>query len=267
MFRLVLILGACWIGLSAPGISTAEEATGALTGRILYDGEPPELPALDVPTTRTTLRDEVYESAEFKRYSGLGLKDESLVISKTGGLKNAVIWISDKKVPIPPVPPNTRLPAPATLTFAKGKLEPQVLAWWAPARPLELANKDPIPINLRSDAYRSQPFNRLLPAAKSVMFSLDAEPRPIFVRCDILHWLPPAILFPCAHPFVAVTDAEGRFTLKNLPLGTWEFTTWHRRSGWLRTTDWPKGRFTQEIKAGEQVLGEIKVPKELFETK
>lgn len=266
MRHMLIVLGCV---LSYPLVCVAEEVakTGTLSGRILYDGDPPPLPLLEVPTTRTSLNDETVEISDFKRYRDLGLKDESLEVSKTGGLKNAVIWISDKAIPVPPLTVDKRLPAPARLTFKAGKLNPQILAWWAPERQLELVNQEPIPINLRSDAYHSQPFNRLVPAEKSAVFPLDGESRPIFVRSDILHWLPPAIIFPCAHPYFAITDDEGRFTLKNLPPGKWEFTTWHRRSGWLRTTDWPKGRFTQQIVAGEQSLGEVKIPKEIFEQK
>lgn len=254
---------------SYPILFAADDAakTGTLSGRILYDGEPPPLPALDVPTTRTTLKGEKFESVEFKKYAGLGLKDESLQVSKSGGLKNAIVWISDKRVPIPPLPDRKESPAPAKLAFVGGKLEPQVLVWWAPERQLELDNREPFTINLRSDAFQSQAFNRVVPPEKSVNFSVDAETRPVFVRSDVFYWLTPAIIFPCAHPYIAVTDEEGRFTIKDLPLGKWEFTTWHRRSGWLRTTDWPKGRFTQEIVAGEQTIGEVKIPAEIFAKK
>ena len=266
MFRLILCFGSlgvclCW----AHSAALAQEKTGTLSGRILYDGEPPPLPALEVPTTRSTQAGEKIESVEFKKYAGLGLKDESLVVSQERGLKNAIIWISDKSVPIPKLPVYKRKPDPVKLAFAAGKLEPQVLAWWAPDRELKLDNQEPFAINLRSDAYHSQQFNRVLPPKESVVFPQAAEPRPVYVRSDVFHWLPPAIVFPCAHPYFAVTDDEGRFTIKKLPPGTWEFTTWHRRSGWLRPTDWPKGRFTREIKGGEQDLGEVKVPKELFE--
>lgn len=177
-------------------IGAEPTATGTLTGRFLYDGEPQRLAAIDIPKTRRTLTDEEFESDDFKKYGGLGLKDETLLVSKAGGLKNALIWISDKKVPIPPLPPVRRLPAPATLTFHHGKLQPRVLVWWAKHRSLELLNKDESAINLRSDTVLGQSFNRLLQGKQSIMFELEPEPRPLLIRSDIYHWVQPAILSP-----------------------------------------------------------------------
>ena len=35
------------------------------------------------------------------------------------------------------------------------------------------------------------------------------------------------------HPYAAVTDKEGKFTIPNLPVGEHEFRVWHERSGYL----------------------------------
>jgi hypothetical protein len=38
------------------------------------------------------------------------------------------------------------------------------------------------------------------------------------------------------HPFYAVTDAQGRFTLGNVPPGQYTLQVWHERLGQLTST-------------------------------
>ena len=38
---------------------------------------------------------------------------------------------------------------------------------------------------------------------------------------------------PLDHEFFAVTDAKGKFEIKNLPAGTHKFNIWHEKAGYL----------------------------------
>jgi hypothetical protein len=40
-----------------------------------------------------------------------------------------------------------------------------------------------------------------------------------------------AFIFVMEHPFFAVTDAQGRFAIKNLPPGEYVLATWHESFG------------------------------------
>ncbi len=35
------------------------------------------------------------------------------------------------------------------------------------------------------------------------------------------------------HPYYAVTDADGKFEIKNAPAGTWRLILWQERVGWV----------------------------------
>ena len=42
-----------------------------------------------------------------------------------------------------------------------------------------------------------------------------------------------AYILTLDHPFMAVTDESGRFSIPNLPVGKHEFVVWHERAGYL----------------------------------
>ena len=50
------------------------------------------------------------------------------------------------------------------------------------------------------------------------------------VKCDVHGWMN-AYVGVLEHPFYAVTDLSGSFTLKGLPAGTYTVEAWHERLG------------------------------------
>jgi len=236
--------------------SATPTAFGSLTGRIVIAGERPEQERLAIPATQKDLDDNEYKLDSFEHYRSLGLKDESLLVSPDGGLKNVVVWISDKKVPIPPTPPVRRLPAPASLKFENGLFQPRMLAFEA-WRTLEIVNADKYATNTHWLSLGDEGFNDLLEVKASRQFQLQAQALPTRVRSDIYPWAQ-AWLFPVAHPYFAVTHADGKFHIDRLPLGDWEFRAWHEKFGYLKTKEWPNGPFTQKIEAGRTDLGTIR---------
>lgn len=58
------------------------------------------------------------------------------------------------------------------------------------------------------------------------------ETLPVKVVCDI-HSFMDAYWLVSDHPYVAVTDADGKFKIENLPVGEHSFRVWHERQGYL----------------------------------
>lgn len=242
--------------------------TGKLSGRFVYEGDPPVRGPLRVPTVRRTLTGEEFRDTDSTRFSQLKLVDETLIVGPDRGIQNILIWIADKSVPVPTIPPVRRLPEPATLTFKDGHLQPHVLAWWAADRALQLKNDDRSPLNLHWQTSGNNNINQLVTAGQAVTFQTQAERIPSKVKSDIYPWMQAAIVFPCAHPYFAVTDVEGYFTINDLPPGEWEFRAWHERCGWVKPASWPKGTFKLKIESSKlHDLGAITVTPGLFESK
>jgi hypothetical protein len=61
------------------------------------------------------------------------------------------------------------------------------------------------------------------------------ERLPIEVKCDIHGWMSARWLI-LDHPYAAITDKDGKFTIPKLPAGDYEFIVWHERVGYINKT-------------------------------
>lgn len=58
-----------------------------------------------------------------------------------------------------------------------------------------------------------------------------AKPEPMFaVKCDVHPWMG-AWVTVMSNPFFSVTKTDGKFTIANLPAGTYEIEAWHEKLG------------------------------------
>ena len=89
------------------------------------------------------------------------------------------------------------------------------------------------------------------------------------INCVIHPWMRGYLLLR-DNPYMAKSDADGRFRIENLPVGEHEFQLWHERAGYLRdvavgaTTADRRGRLTVTIEPAENDLGEVVLDEELF---
>ena len=66
----------------------------------------------------------------------------------------------------------------------------------------------------------------------STLQLIRPEPLPVQVRDDLHYWME-GYWVVTDHPYVAVTDAEGRFKIEGLPAGEHQFTVWHESAGYV----------------------------------
>lgn len=87
--------------------------------------------------------------------------------------------------------------------------------------------------------------------------------------CNIHPWMRGYVLLR-ANPYMAKTDANGRFLIRNLPVGEHRFQFWHERTGYLskvqigsRSTD-ARGRLKLKIKPAMNYLTPAHPPTKMF---
>ena len=100
---------------------------------------------------------------------------------------------------------------------------------------LVIKNSDPVGHNTQADALKNAPFNDLIPAGSEIKKNwTQAETLPVRIGCSIHTWMGGYVLVR-PNPYAAVTDADGKFTIKDLPAGKeLEFSLWQEKSGYLK---------------------------------
>lgn len=150
-----------------------------------------------------------------------------LSVGKSGGVSNAIIGLADVKrgkamnKDVKPILSQRRCEyAPHVMIVPFGCA-------------LEIANDDPILHNVH--AYESgesprsifniaQPMQGQRTTIKATYFK---KPGLVVTTCDAGHpWMSNYIMV-APHPYYAVTDSSGKFTLTDIPPGTYTLTMWH----------------------------------------
>ena len=71
---------------------------------------------------------------------------------------------------------------------------------------------------------------------------------------------------------MAVSDADGRVHIENLPVGNWTFQVWHEQAGYIgnvslggKPVSWKQGRMSLTIRRGENDLGDVAIAASQFQ--
>lgn len=157
-----------------------------------------------------------------------GLNLASHRVSPDGGLAEALVYVVNPPTNLPAV----RLPA-ATLLISNTVCYPRVLAVQT-NQPVHFRSEGEFLLNLSATPRVNQGFNFAIARSGQEHVRQFHQPELNILIADNVHpWLT-AQVSVFAHPWFAVTDAEGRFELPPLPPGRYELEARHRRSGATR---------------------------------
>ena len=184
------------------------------------------------------------------------LFDETLTVNpKNRGVANVVLWVFKPKA----IHDDYKKAAKDIIKLDNigCRFEPHVLAVRT-GQTLEIGNSDTIGHNSKVDFLKNLQVNPIIPAGGKVEVKpTKAEPIPINVSCSIHPWMNARVLVQ-DHPYMVVTDADGKFELKNLPAGKLTLKVWHEPKyipvanidG--KDVKWGRGgRYKIELKDGE----------------
>ena len=225
---------------------------GTLKGRFVFAGTPAEAKALIVD-----------KDTEVCSVGGMKLVDRSVLVDASSkGLANVVVFArKTSRVK------TAAAEAPAIFDQKNCEFLSPVFAARV-GQQVDVRNSDPIGHNTN---IAGSSFNQLIPAGQGTAYKPDAETgMPTMVTCNIHPWMKAYAVFR-KDGYVAVSSADGSFSIPDLPAGeTIEFQVWHERSGGpngavgLEKPDlkWtPKGRFQIKLEADEvKDLGTLEVP-------
>lgn len=203
-------------------IAAQEGQWGHLKGRIKVEGELPAIPA-----------EAVDKDPNVCMKDGWAPLDDNLVVNKEGYLRDAFVMMFLKPGSVPEVHPSYDEKKQQTLTLdnVNCRFQPHAL-FLRTGQTLTMKNSDDVGHNCHIITLKNEE-NVNLSQHGSVDVKLKlAEKVPGNVVCDIHKWMD-AVILVRDEPYAAITDADGKFQIENIPAGTWSFQFWHKKGGYL----------------------------------
>ncbi|WP_457601137.1 carboxypeptidase regulatory-like domain-containing protein [Hydrogenivirga sp.] len=192
---------------SSPAFAGSSGA-GTIRGKVVYVG-------------KRKLKNRKKLITKDKEVCGRGYKiDKVYVVSKDGGVKNAVVFI-----------PGLGKPKAKKVTLSQERCEfhPRVLSMDAGGT-LEVVNKD----SVKHEANGVQDYETIFQLSQPKKGMVDRvkleKPGVVEVTCNIHGWMK-AWVVVVNSPYHAVTNDEGGFVLHGVPAGSYTLRLWHEGFG------------------------------------
>ena len=249
-----------WIALTLAAALTGAWAAparaqwGDIKGRVVLEGAVPPAKLL-VKKGDASAKDAAVCAAQ-------DVPDESVVIDETTkGIANVAVYL--RRAPSTIHPDLKPDPEVSVVYDQKGCRFIPHMAVVQAGQTVNILNDDAIAHNTRGNPIRNMGFNFILAPNDRVGIKVPikiAESVPVQIGCDIHPWMR-GWWVVADHPYVAVTDKEGAFSIKGLPAGEHEFRVWQENMGYVERS------LKVDVKADAVTeVPTIKVPvKSLFE--
>jgi plastocyanin len=186
--------------------------TGTIDGKVTYTGTPPKMAPIDM--AKEPYCQKLHTPPE---------TNQKVVTGPGNSLEYVVVYISSGEQPGPP-------PSQPLRYDQKGCMYiPHVLAMQA-GQPLQIYTDDPVAHNIHPTAKLNPEWNKSQPPGAMPINTTWDKPEFIPVQCNIHPWMHGYfVVLKTSH--YSVTDANGAFSLKDLPPGKYTVTAWQEQYG------------------------------------
>jgi hypothetical protein len=100
-------------------------------------------------------------------------------------------------------------------------------------QPMKITNSDPVAHNIHPMAKVNNEWNKSQPPGAAPLDAKWDKKEMIAVKCNIHPWMH-GYFAVIDNPYYGVSDANGKFTIKDLPAGKYTLTAW--QESWGTTT-------------------------------
>ena len=196
-------------------LSYCNSAHSSVTGSIKYEGKVPKFKAINMggdPVCMAKHTSPCYP--------------EVLVLGDDNYLANVVVYIENA--------PEGDYPVPAEhhILDQKGCIYTPHVSVARVGQDIKILNPDGTLHNVHAIPKVNAEFNMAMPKfRKQAMKKFDKKEMPPFpFKCDVHPWMT-AWVGVLDHPFYAVTSKDGKFSINNLPDGSYNLIAWHEKLG------------------------------------
>ena len=179
------------------------------------------------------------------------VRNEDVIVSKDLKVRNAFVYIKggldDTEYPAPAEPAKLNQKGCLYAPHVQGMMAGQWL--W-------ITNSDKTMHNVHSLPKRNKPINQGQAVPGTLKVDVMKRAEVVKFKCDIHPWMA-AYIHVMDHPFFAVTNSKGEFTIPDVPPGTYEVAAWHEVFGEVTASvtvgaDGAMQEFTLKAKGDEE---------------
>lgn len=219
VFVAVVALAACSTPVPDRGPEAAAPdpaTTGTITGTIVVNGTvpPPGMMRIDGDPKCVALAGSAQQPTE------------DLVVDGGNRLQNVFVYVKEG------LPARMyRIPSePVVLDQQRCRYAPRVLGLQV-GQALTIRNGDPLLHNVRAEGAINESFDIGTPVqGMEVTRTFATREVMVPVKCNVHGWMH-AYIGVLEHPYFGVSDGGGRFSIAQLPAGTYTLEFWHERLG------------------------------------
>jgi plastocyanin len=201
------------LSLSSALVQDSKPA-GKVTGRVVYDGKPPETVALPIAADKS--------KGCCPEGQSVSTKDPTLLIDSKGAIGNCVVTVQVEGAKAQP------LAKPLEIDQKGCHFEPHVSVATVGSK-LVFLNSDQCTHNVHTYARKSEGMNKALSTGGKLEMALEHK-EVIQVRCDYHPWMSCEIVVVDT-PYYAITKEDGTFEIPGLAPGTYKAEVWHEQIG------------------------------------
>lgn len=195
------------------GIVSAQ-APDAITGKVTFTGEKPRVRTISMEANPACAK--IHPN---------GVRSQEVILAPDGSLANVLVYVKSglgKQFPAPPAP--VRIDQKGCL------FEPHIVTLMV-GQKLEVLNSDPVNHNVHAMPEANQEWNVSQPPTSPAKSNTFNKPEiGMVVMCNVHPWMR-TYAHVLSNPYYAVTGADGTFTIKGLPPGTYTLEAWHEKFG------------------------------------
>jgi plastocyanin len=203
-----------WIVASACVAGFCSVSLGQITGKVLLQGDPPEMPEIKamqaVASCAALHKNPVYE--------------DTVVVGDKNELANVIVFIKPDAGKTLKGP---ELTTPAVIDQKGCMYSPHVIAVEV-GQPVEVKNSDGFLHNVHALTIDNPAFNFAQPIVMVSKIAPFTTPETFQIKCDVHSWMK-AVIRVFDNPYFAVSDEGGKFSIdtKGLADGSYNLVAWH----------------------------------------
>ena len=211
MKRNTILLFGCLLGFLNYSLGFA----ATITGTVKYEGDVPKFKEIKMEADPICLT-----------HHTTAVYPQKLVLGEGNTVGNVFVHVisgyEKKQYPAPA--------EPLILNQLGCMYDPHVAAAMV-GQTVKFLNPDGTLHNVHALSKVNQEFNLAMPKFKTETTKIFDKPEGMFtIKCDVHPWME-GWLTIVDNPFFNVTKADGKFTIANLPAGTYDVEAWHEKMG------------------------------------